>query len=117
MLRLSTLFIAANWLVFIYAVINGQVLQASLGYFINPLVNVLLGVVTFVGLSCGSSDTFNKVRVVCSTCLILGLACTSSFRSSSGSLSMSGAFVLLVSPFFSFSRITVCHLIQRWDIS
>ena len=41
---LSTLFIAANWLVFIYAVISGQVLQASLGYFINPLVNVLLGV-------------------------------------------------------------------------
>lgn len=45
MLGLSTLFIAANWLAFIYAVISGQVLQASLGYFINPLVNVLLGVV------------------------------------------------------------------------
>ena len=45
MLGLSTLFIAAKWLVFIYAVISGHVLQASLGYFINPLVNVLLGVV------------------------------------------------------------------------
>ena len=45
MLGLSTLLIAANWLAFIYAVISGQVLQASLGYFINPLVNVLLGVV------------------------------------------------------------------------
>ena len=45
MLGLSTLLISANWLVFIYAVISGQVLQASLGYFINPLVNVLLGVV------------------------------------------------------------------------
>ena len=44
MLTLSTLFIAANWLMFIYAVSSGQVLQASLGYFINPLVNVLLGV-------------------------------------------------------------------------
>jgi chloramphenicol-sensitive protein RarD len=44
MLTLSTLFIAANWLMFIYAVTTGQVLQASLGYFINPLVNVLLGV-------------------------------------------------------------------------
>ena len=44
MLTLSTLFIAANWLMFIYAVSTGQVLQASLGYFINPLVNVLLGV-------------------------------------------------------------------------
>jgi chloramphenicol-sensitive protein RarD len=45
MLSLSTLFIAGNWLVFIYAVSSGQVLQSSLGYFINPLVNVLLGVV------------------------------------------------------------------------
>ena len=44
MLTLSTSFIAANWLTFIYAVTTGQVLQASLGYFINPLVNVLLGV-------------------------------------------------------------------------
>jgi chloramphenicol-sensitive protein RarD len=47
MLGLSTLFIAANWLVFIYSVVSGQVLQASLGYFISPLVNVLLGVAFF----------------------------------------------------------------------
>jgi chloramphenicol-sensitive protein RarD len=40
----STVMIAANWYVFIWAVGNGRVLQASLGYFINPLVNVLLGV-------------------------------------------------------------------------
>jgi len=43
-LALSTLFIAANRLMFICAVTSGQVLQASLGYFVNPLVNVLLGV-------------------------------------------------------------------------
>ncbi len=48
MLGLSTLCIAVNWLLFIHAVVSGQVLQASLGYFINPLVNVLLGVV-FLG--------------------------------------------------------------------
>jgi chloramphenicol-sensitive protein RarD len=48
MLALSSLAIAANWLLFIYAVVSGQVLQSSLGYFINPLVNVLLGV-TFLG--------------------------------------------------------------------
>ena len=44
MLGLSTLLISVNWLVFIYAVISGRVLPASLGYFINPLVNVVLGV-------------------------------------------------------------------------
>lgn len=36
--------IAINWLVYIWAVQNGHVLDASLGYFINPLVNVGLGV-------------------------------------------------------------------------
>ena len=42
-LTCTTLLIAVNWLVFIYAVGRGQVLQSSLGYFITPLVNVLLG--------------------------------------------------------------------------
>ena len=41
----STALIAVNWYVFIWAVSNNLILQASLGYFINPLVNVLLGVV------------------------------------------------------------------------
>ncbi|RNC65089.1 MAG: EamA family transporter RarD [Desulfuromonadales bacterium] len=40
----TTLLIAINWLVFIYAVGDGKVLQSSLGYFINPLVSALLGV-------------------------------------------------------------------------
>ena len=44
-LSLTTLLIGGNWLVFIYAVGHGQTLQASLGYFINPLVNILLGFV------------------------------------------------------------------------
>ncbi|MBK9302649.1 MAG: EamA family transporter RarD [bacterium] len=44
-LGLTTLLIAANWLVFIWAVANDHVLQASFGYFITPLLNVLLGVV------------------------------------------------------------------------
>jgi chloramphenicol-sensitive protein RarD len=41
---LTTLLISANWLIFIWAVNGGRVLEASLGYFVNPLVNVLLGV-------------------------------------------------------------------------
>jgi chloramphenicol-sensitive protein RarD len=47
-LAVSTLLIATNWLVFIYAISAGEVLQSSLGYFINPLVSVLLGCV-FLG--------------------------------------------------------------------
>lgn len=41
---LTTALISANWLLFIWAVNNDHLLDASLGYFINPLVNVLLGV-------------------------------------------------------------------------
>ncbi len=44
MLATSGLLILVNWLTFIYAVGTRQVVQASLGYFISPLVNVLLGV-------------------------------------------------------------------------
>jgi chloramphenicol-sensitive protein RarD len=47
---LRTLFVTAaligiNWLVWIWAVLNGHVLEGSLGYYLNPLVNVLFGVV------------------------------------------------------------------------
>lgn len=42
-LCLSASLAACNWFVFIYAIVSGRVLQASLGYFINPLVNVILG--------------------------------------------------------------------------
>ena len=41
----SALLIGINWLVYVYAVQTGHVLAASLGYYINPLVNVLLGTV------------------------------------------------------------------------
>lgn len=45
MLAATSLLIAVNWLTFIYAVVTRQLLQSSLGYFANPLVSVLLGVV------------------------------------------------------------------------
>jgi chloramphenicol-sensitive protein RarD len=45
MLALSALTISLNWGVFIWAVSNSRVLDSSLGYYINPLVSVLLGVV------------------------------------------------------------------------
>ncbi|MGP0173979.1 EamA family transporter RarD [Pseudomonas sp. NCHU5208] len=37
------LLIASNWLIYVWAVNNDRMLEASLGYYINPLVNVLLG--------------------------------------------------------------------------
>ena len=61
---LSALLLSVNWLIYIYAVNGGHVVEASLGYFINPIVNVLLGVLVLrerlnrvqwaaVALACG----------------------------------------------------------------
>ena len=44
MLCLSAALISVNWFLYIWSVANAHVLEASLGYFINPLVNVALGV-------------------------------------------------------------------------
>lgn len=41
------LLLGVNWLVFVYAVSTDRVVEASLGYFINPLLSVLLGLVLF----------------------------------------------------------------------
>jgi chloramphenicol-sensitive protein RarD len=48
MLAAASVLIAVNWLVYIWAVVQGRVMEGSLGYFINPLVNVALGV-AFLG--------------------------------------------------------------------
>jgi len=45
LLCVSTALISINWLVFIWSINNAHMLDASLGYFINPLVNVLLGLI------------------------------------------------------------------------
>ncbi len=47
-LTISALMIAVNWLIYIMAVQRGQIFQASLGYYINPLMYVVVGVV-FLG--------------------------------------------------------------------
>ncbi len=43
MLTASAVLIAVNWFVYIWSVANDHLVEASLGYFINPLVNVTLG--------------------------------------------------------------------------
>ena len=47
LLAASAAFIAVNWLVYIMAVQGGAIFQASLGYYINPLVYVVVGVMCF----------------------------------------------------------------------
>lgn len=47
MLFASAYLVAANWYIYIYATTSGQITQASLGYFVLPLVNVVAGIALF----------------------------------------------------------------------
>lgn len=47
LLAAASMLVSANWVIYIYAVNNGHVVDAALGYFINPLVSVALGVLVF----------------------------------------------------------------------
>lgn len=56
-LTLTAALIGTNWVVWIWAVVNGHVLEGSLGYYLNPLVNVLLGV-ALLGERLGKAQLF-----------------------------------------------------------
>lgn len=47
LLALSAVLIGGNWLLYVWAVGQSRIVEASLGYFINPLINVALGVMLF----------------------------------------------------------------------
>lgn len=66
----STLLIATNWLVFLYAIQRGEVLQSSLGYFMTPLISVLLGFV-FLRERLGR---WQQVSVLCALAGVINLA-------------------------------------------
>lgn len=44
---LAAILVGINWLVYVWAVNSGHVVETSLGYFINPLISVLIGVIFF----------------------------------------------------------------------
>lgn len=56
----SSFLVTANWSVYVYAIITNQTLEASLGYFINPLFSVFLGAVVLKE----KLRTFQKVALV-----------------------------------------------------
>eukprot|EP00752_Nemacystus_decipiens_P000374 g374.t1 len=66
-LGLSTALISVNWGVYIHAVTSGHVLDASLGYFLNPLVNVLAGMLLF-------GERLRPLQWAAIACAALGVA-------------------------------------------
>jgi chloramphenicol-sensitive protein RarD len=72
-LAITATIIAVNWLVYIYAVQNGRVLEASLGYYVNPLVSVALGVLIlrerlsragWIALGLATAGVLNQILLV-----------------------------------------------------
>ncbi len=63
----SALLIAANWLIYIWAVQNDHVIAASLGYFLNPVINVLLGFVVL-------GERLSRMQWVAVACAGAGVA-------------------------------------------
>ena len=62
----SGFFLSINWLIFIWAVANGNAIQSSLGYFINPLVSVVMAVL-FLG------ERLNKFQILAIGFAVVGV--------------------------------------------
>jgi chloramphenicol-sensitive protein RarD len=67
LLLLSATILSVNWLIFIWAVTNDRVLETSLGYFINPLVNIMLGVLVL-------KERLGRVKSVAVVLAVIGVA-------------------------------------------
>ena len=66
-LFLSGIFITINWGVYVYAVGSGKILDTSLGYFINPLISMLLGVIIF-------KERLSKASAI-AVCIVIAAVC------------------------------------------
>ncbi len=66
-LFLSGIFITINWGVYVYAVGSGKILDTSLGYFINPLISMLLGVIIF-------KERLNKSGILAICIVVLAIS-------------------------------------------
>ena len=62
----TSLLVCTNWLLYIWAVNNGRVLQASLGYYINPLVNIVLGMIFL-------RERLRRPQIIAVTLAVLGV--------------------------------------------
>jgi len=65
-LVISGLLIGLNWFVYIWAVNTGRVVETSLGYYINPLMNVLIGFALL-------GETFSRVQFLAVCCALAGV--------------------------------------------
>jgi len=66
-LSLTGVLIGTNWVVYIYAINNGHIVESSFGYYINPLMNVALGVIVL-------HERMPKIQIIAIGLAFLGIA-------------------------------------------
>ncbi len=65
-LLMAATLLMANWFVYIYAVNSNQIVESSLGYFINPLVNIALGVFVL-------KERLSRLQTIATVCAGFGV--------------------------------------------
>ncbi len=93
-LVLSSTLIALNWFVYIWAVNSGRVVETSLGYYICPMINVLMGYLFF-------NETFTRLQ-----CISLGFAMAGVIYSllAYGALPIFGLTLAITFAFYGYCR-------------
>jgi chloramphenicol-sensitive protein RarD len=140
-LMISSVMISSNWLIYIYAVNNGKVLEASMGYFLNPLINVFMGwlllkedirktqwpaiilaliAIIFIGIQNGL-DNFPWIAIILAiTFALYGLIRKMAHVGSMEGLTFETAFVMapvfIYWTFLDTTPTTVFHLFPAWKI-
>ena len=66
LLCISSVFICINWGIYIWAVANQRVIEASMGYFLTPLLNVIVGLLVF-------KEKFDPVKIAAIGCAAAGV--------------------------------------------
>jgi chloramphenicol-sensitive protein RarD len=130
----SGIMVGTNWLIFIWAVNIGRVLETSLGYFMTPLVNVLLGALVLrerlspaqlVSILIASSGvlvlTFGYGHFPwIAICLCLSFGLYGLLRKQSGTAAMTGLFLettFLVPVAFAYLALLAARGVETFDLS
>jgi chloramphenicol-sensitive protein RarD len=64
---MSGTLLAANWLLYVWATLNGRILEGALGYYLNPFLNMLFGVLWF-------GERHNRLQLAAIVLALLGVA-------------------------------------------
>lgn len=90
----SGLLIGINWFVYIWAVNSGHVLETSLGYYITPMVNILLGFLLL-------GERFNRAQSIALACVLTGVGYS---LAGYGDLPLFGLTLAFSFAFYGFAR-------------